>query len=163
MRPSRGTSFPRLGARHLLITLLTLIVTAQLVGSLWTLSSNPCTIAYRIRDRMPEDNRVRWTWHQLRHTCASRYVERGGNLVALQRMLGHTTSRMTERYASLSDAALFADLERIENAQAAVRAAGVRQNLKTAHAGHGPQGAVTGPDTGPISGSATATTQGVDG
>jgi integrase len=86
--------------------------------------SNPCTIAYRIRDRMPEDNRVRWHWHQLRHTFASRYVERGGNLVALQRMLGHSTSRMTERYASLSDAALFADLERIENAQAAARHTG---------------------------------------
>jgi len=89
-------------------------------------------------------------------------VERGGNLVALQRMLGHTTSRMTERYASLSDAALFADLERIENAQAAARQTGVHKKLKTAHAAHGLQEAVTGPDPGPISGSATPTTHGHD-
>jgi len=123
---------------------------------------NPCTIAYRIRDRMPEENRVRWHWHQLRHTFASRYVERGGNLVALQRMLGHTTSRMTERYASLSDAALFADLERIESAQAAARQTGVHKKLKTAHAAHGLQEAVTGPNPGPIVGPANTTTHGLD-
>lgn len=75
---------------------------------------NPCTLAYRNTDRMPEDNQVTWHWHQLRHTFACRYLERGGSLAALQRMLGHSTSRMTERYAGLSDAALFADLDRVE-------------------------------------------------
>ncbi|MDZ4803385.1 MAG: tyrosine-type recombinase/integrase [Candidatus Eisenbacteria bacterium] len=75
---------------------------------------NPCTLAYRNAGRMPEDNKVNWHWHQLRHTFACRYLERGGSLAALQRMLGHSTSRMTERYAGLSDAALFADLDRVE-------------------------------------------------
>jgi len=72
---------------------------------------------------MPKDNRVVWHWHQLRHTFACRYLERGGSLAALQRMLGHSTSRMTERYAGLSDEALFADLERVER-----RTAGARQD-----------------------------------
>ena len=63
---------------------------------------------------MTAENRVVWHWHQLRHTFACRYLERGGSLAALQRMLGHSTSRMTERYAGLSDEALFADLDRVE-------------------------------------------------
>jgi len=80
---------------------------------------NPCCIAYPIRDRMPKDIRFHWHWHQLRHTFASRYLEHGGSLAALQRMLGHSTSRMTERYASISDESLFADLERTEAKRAA--------------------------------------------
>lgn len=84
-------------------------------------SVNPCTLFYRNRNRMPEDNRVLWHWHQLRHTFACRYLERGGSLAALQRMLGHSTSRMTERYASLSDSALFADLDRVESGAALSR------------------------------------------
>ncbi len=80
---------------------------------------NPCCIAYGIRDRMPKEIRFHWHWHQLRHTFASRYLEYGGSLAALQRMLGHSTSRMTERYASISDESLFADLERTQAARAA--------------------------------------------
>lgn len=75
---------------------------------------NPCHLAYRNTARMPVDNRIRWHWHQLRHTFACRYLERGGSLAALQRLLGHSTSRMTERYAGLSDVALFADVERVD-------------------------------------------------
>lgn len=75
---------------------------------------NPCHLAYRNTARMPEDIRIRWHWHQLRHTFACRYLERGGSLAALQRLLGHSTSRMTERYAGLSDTALFADVERVD-------------------------------------------------
>ena len=124
--------------------------------------TNPCSIAYRIRDRMPKENRVRWHWHQLRHTFASRYVERGGNLVALQRLLGHTTNRMTERYANFSDAAIFADVERLERAQAATRAAGVHKKVKTAHPALAPETGGTGHDPGPISGPANTTTHGFD-
>jgi sigma-B regulation protein RsbU (phosphoserine phosphatase) len=38
MSPARGTSSPRLAWRYALLTVLTLIVTAQLGGSLWTLT-----------------------------------------------------------------------------------------------------------------------------
>lgn len=55
----------------------------------------------------------RWHWHQLRHTFACRYLEAGGRLAALQRIMGHTTSRMTERYAALSDEAVMDDAARI--------------------------------------------------
>jgi integrase len=59
---------------------------------------------------------LKWHWHQLRHTFACRYLEAGGRLSALQMILGHSTSRMTERYAKLSDEAVFDDMDRIGKA-----------------------------------------------
>ena len=38
-------------------------------------------------------------FHDLRHTFASEFLRRGGTVRELQRILGHKTSRMTERYA----------------------------------------------------------------
>lgn len=55
-----------------------------------------------------------WHWHQLRHTFACRYVERGGRLAALQRILGHHSVKVTERYAQLTDESVFEDAARIE-------------------------------------------------
>lgn len=92
---------------------------------------NACFLFHRVKDRMPEDNRVIWHWHQLRHTFACRYLERGGSLAALQRILGHSTSRMTERYAGLSDAALFADLDRVENGAASAQRRRTRRDRAT--------------------------------
>jgi integrase/recombinase XerD len=42
-----------------------------------------------------------FTFHDLRHTFASWYVQRGGDLYRLQRILGHTGPAMTQRYAHL--------------------------------------------------------------
>lgn len=121
---------------------------------------NACFLFRRIKDRMPEDHRVIWHWHQLRHTFACRYLERGGSLAALQRILGHSTSRMTERYAGLSDSALFADLDRIESGAAVARgrargrhrAADVAPLRKVASAGTADASPrhETGPNPGPI-------------
>ena len=42
--------------------------------------------------------------HDLRHTCASLAVSAGVNVLALQRMLGHTSAKVTlDTYADLFD------------------------------------------------------------
>jgi integrase len=43
----------------------------------------------------------RCTVHTLRHTFASRLVQRGMSLAKVQKLLGHTTPMMTQRYATL--------------------------------------------------------------
>lgn len=40
--------------------------------------------------------------HVLRHTCASHFMMNGGNILTLQKILGHSTLTMTMRYAHLS-------------------------------------------------------------
>lgn len=42
-----------------------------------------------------------FTFHDLRHTFASWYVQRGGDMYRLQRILGHKGPAMTQRYAHL--------------------------------------------------------------
>jgi integrase len=42
------------------------------------------------------------TLHVLRHTFASYYVQQGGELLKLQKMMGHAGLAMTERYAHLA-------------------------------------------------------------
>jgi integrase len=51
--------------------------------------------------------------HQLRHTFACRWLERGGSLAGLQSILGHSTIVTTQRYARLSDDHVRAEVERI--------------------------------------------------
>jgi site-specific recombinase XerD len=46
------------------------------------------------------------TFHTLRHTFASHYVMRGGSLLKLQAMLGHSSVRVTDIYAHLTPEAL---------------------------------------------------------
>jgi len=38
------------------------------------------------------------TWHTLRHTFASRLLERGADIVTAQQLLGHSTVTVTMRY-----------------------------------------------------------------
>ncbi len=40
--------------------------------------------------------------HELRHTFASHFIMKGGNILTLQRVLGHSTLAMTLRYAHLA-------------------------------------------------------------
>ncbi|MFQ1065102.1 tyrosine-type recombinase/integrase [Bordetella trematum] len=40
--------------------------------------------------------------HVLRHTFASHFMMNGGNILTLQRILGHSTLTMTMRYAHLA-------------------------------------------------------------
>ena len=52
-------------------------------------------------------------WHALRHTFASQFVMNGGSLVALQKILGHSTVEMTMIYAHLAPDFLAGELEKV--------------------------------------------------
>jgi integrase len=51
-------------------------------------------------------------FHDLRHTFASHWVMKGGDLFKLQKILGHKTVQMTMRYAHLQPAAFVEDYAR---------------------------------------------------
>jgi integrase len=72
-------------------------------------AKNPCSFVERIGRKA----RVRWHFHQLRHTFASRWLERGGSIEMLRYILGHSTVRVTERYGRVSDTAVFAEVKRL--------------------------------------------------
>jgi integrase len=52
-------------------------------------------------------------WHDLRHTFASWFVQDGGDLYHLSRILGHATVQMTTRYSHLRTGDLHAELRRV--------------------------------------------------
>jgi integrase len=51
--------------------------------------------------------------HQMRHTFACQWLERGGSLAALQQVLGHASIVTTQRYARLTDEAVMQEASRI--------------------------------------------------
>jgi integrase len=55
-------------------------------------------------------------FHDLRHTFASHWVMKGGDLFKLQKILGHKTVQMTMRYAHLQPAAFRDDYARMGSA-----------------------------------------------
>ncbi|WP_267361724.1 MULTISPECIES: site-specific integrase [unclassified Methylobacterium] len=52
-------------------------------------------------------------WHDLRHTFASWFVQRGGDLYKLSRILGHTGLQMTSRYGHLRVEDLHNEIEKV--------------------------------------------------
>lgn len=53
--------------------------------------------------------------HQMRHTFACQWIERGGSLAALQQILGHASVVTTQRYARLSDDAVRREALRLQS------------------------------------------------
>jgi integrase len=52
-------------------------------------------------------------FHDLRHTFASQWMMSGGDLFKLQRILGHQSIAMTQRYSHLSPSAFESDYSRL--------------------------------------------------
>lgn len=50
--------------------------------------------------------------HLLRHTFATTYLENGGNIYALQQILGHTTLDMVKKYVHLTQAKTVVNFEK---------------------------------------------------
>lgn len=51
--------------------------------------------------------------HQMRHTFACQWLDRGGSLAALQQILGHASIVTTQRYARLTDEIVMREAERV--------------------------------------------------
>jgi integrase len=58
----------------------------------------------------------RLTFHDLRHTFASHWVMGGGDLFRLQKILGHKSIQMTQRYAHLAPEVFSQDYQRLKDA-----------------------------------------------
>ena len=54
--------------------------------------------------------------HQVRHTFACQWMDRGGNMGALQQVLGHASIETTQRYARVSGEVVMREAERIGHA-----------------------------------------------
>jgi site-specific recombinase XerD len=67
-----------------------------------------------------EDSRDKLVFHSLRHSFASRLVERGVDLYTVSKLMGHSSISMTERYSHLRPATLQAAVKTLEQPTADV-------------------------------------------
>ena len=47
--------------------------------------------------------KIKITPYQLRHSFATYFLENGGNVLVLQKLMGHSDLRMTQRYTDISE------------------------------------------------------------
>jgi len=77
------------------------------------------------------DPRDKVVFHTLRHSYASRLVQAGVDLYPVQRLLGHSVSKMTERYSHLSNKTLVSAVKKMEDAENERRTKVVRLGVVT--------------------------------
>ncbi len=65
--------------------------------------------------KVQHKGKERWyiRFHDLRHTFASHWMMNGGDLFRLQKILGHRSAQMTQRYAHLAPEAFAGDYGRM--------------------------------------------------
>ena len=74
-----------------------------LPSSTGTTPINSCNVMHRhFVPALEAAKVVDFHWHDLRHTFASRLVMAGVPLFTVQKLMGHTTLAMTQRYAHLA-------------------------------------------------------------
>lgn len=80
--------------------------------------SNPIETHHLYRDFEKAQSRAKLSrairFHDLRHTFASQFMLNGGNIYDLQKILGHSSILMTQRYAHLSQEHLQSAMSRFE-------------------------------------------------
>lgn len=96
-------------------------------GSVFNL---PDIMLRRYFDRALKDARIEaFRFHDLRHTFASYFLMRTGDLPTLQRLLGHSTPILTLRYAHLSQAHIAAGMALFEAGMAFPAVSGRRERF----------------------------------
>ncbi len=67
-----------------------------------------------LREKMHLEGDKEYVPHSLRHTCASRLVNAGVDLYVVKEWLGHSSIKVTERYAHLSPVKLVQAVKALE-------------------------------------------------
>lgn len=75
---------------------------APLLWENWEEADNPWKFGKLLRKAFENAEVTPIRVHDLRHTFAVHFLERGGHLYDLQQILGHSTSKLTERYSHFS-------------------------------------------------------------
>lgn len=108
IRPSTKSGRIRhIGINDALFELLKKTKSGQLLGLVFKdLNANPIDrrnfVTRHFTPDMKEAGVPRIRFHDLRHSYATLYMQDGGNIFDLQKLLGHSTVLMTDRYAHFS-------------------------------------------------------------
>lgn len=74
-------------------------------------------VSKRFTDRLAQTGITQASWHVLRHSFASRQIQAGTDIVAVSRLLGHSTILTTMRYAHHAKTALHDAVNRVSVTQ----------------------------------------------
>ena len=90
------------------------LVCPVLYAGKWGMSSSRATHGLVPLLQAAECQPLTRGWHALRHTFASQFIMAGGNLVTLQKLLGHASIEMTLVYSHLAPDFVASEVERLK-------------------------------------------------